>query len=63
MCGVIGDYKYLVDRGVTRLCGAQGKKQNGALHFFFTYFYQKVDLLKICATKSDKRKNNKQQTN
>ena len=49
-------------RGITRVCGTRGKKQNGtptdpwSLIFLFTYFCQKVDPLKTCAAKSDKQK-------
>ncbi len=33
-----------------------GKKQNEPFIFFFTNVWQKVDLIKICAVKSDKQK-------
>ena len=47
-------------RGVTRVCGARGKKQNRRPFIFLfrpTHFLPKVDPLKTCAAKSDKQKN------
>ncbi len=42
--------------------GAKTSGQNAPLHFFLYKFFQKVDPLKICVSKSDKQKQKRDST-
>ncbi len=42
--------------GVTRICGARGKKKLAPPYFSVYIFFQKADHLKTCAAESDKKK-------